>query len=108
MADVGQLSYPYSTREVVNIVKHLEKYPQENLAELIGNVLDFDRYSPEALEQVTDVLQKHGLAIESYARNELAAIRRQKEIQLTVERTSGLSVTAPKHGKEDPGRDFAS
>lgn len=102
MADIGQLSYPYSTREVVNIVKHLEKYPNENLAELIGNVLDFDRYSPEALEQVTDVLKKHGLAIESYAKNELAAIRRQREIQLTVERTSGLSVSAPKHGKEDP------
>lgn len=104
MADVGQLSYPYSTREVVNIVKHLEKYPQENLAELIGNVLDFDRYSLEALEQVTDVLQKHGLAIESYAKNELAVIRRQREIQLTVERTSGLSVSAPKYGKEDPGK----
>lgn len=104
MADVGQLSYPYSTREVVNIVKHLEKYPHENIAELIGNVLDFDRYSPEALEQVTDVLQKHGLAIEMYAKNELAAIRRQREIQLTVERTSGLSVSSPKHGKEDPGK----
>lgn len=103
MADIGQLSYPYSTREVVNIVKHLEIYPNENLAELIGNVLDFDRYSPEALEQVTDVLQKHGLSIENYAKNELAAIRRQREIQLTVERTSGLSVSAPKHGKEDPG-----
>ncbi|XP_031637278.1 von Willebrand factor A domain-containing protein 8 [Contarinia nasturtii] len=102
MADVGQLSYPYSTREVVNIVKHLEKYPHENVGELIANVFDFDRYSPEALEQVTDVLQKHGFAIEMYAKNELAAIRRQKEIQLTVERTSGLSVSAPKHGKEDP------
>ena len=24
MADEGQIQYPYSTREVVNIVKHLE------------------------------------------------------------------------------------
>lgn len=24
LADEGQLSYPYSTREVINIVKHLE------------------------------------------------------------------------------------
>lgn len=102
MADIGQLNYPYSTREVVNIVKHLEMYPNESEAEVIGNVLDFDRYSPEILELVTDILQKHGLAIESYAANELAAIRRQREIQLTVERKSGLSVSAPKHGKEDP------
>lgn len=106
MADIGQLSYPYSTREVVNIVKHLERYPDEDIAELIGNVLDFDRYSPEALEQVTDVLQKHGLAIGSYAKNELAVIRRQREIQMTVKRKSGLSTSAPKHGKEDPGKAY--
>lgn len=102
LADIGQLNYPYSTREVVNIVKHLEKYPNESQAEVIGNVLDFDRYSPETLEQVTDVLSKHGLAIQSYAANELAAIRRQREIQLTVESKSGKSVSSPKHGKEDP------
>lgn len=102
MADVGQLSYPYSTREVVNIVKHLQKFPDENLSELVGNVLDFDRYSPESLEQVTDVLQRHGLSIESYAQNELALIRKKREIQMTVERTSGQSVSEPKHGKEDP------
>lgn len=102
MADIGQLNYPYSTREVVNIVKHLQLYPDENLVELIGNVLDFDRYSPEALELVTAVLQKHGLAIGNYARNELAAIRRARDIQVTVERTSGQSVSSPKHGKEDP------
>ena len=26
MADQGQLSYPYSTREVINVVKHLEVF----------------------------------------------------------------------------------
>lgn len=101
MADVGQLSYPYSTREVVNIVKHLQKFPEENMSELISNVLDFDKFSPEALEQVTAVLQKHGLSIEAYAKNEMAAIRKQKELQLTVESKSGKSVSAPKHGKID-------
>lgn len=102
MADIGQLNYPYSAREVVNIVKHLQKYPDEDMNELIGNVLDFDRHSPDALDQVTEVLQKHGLSIENYAKNELTAIRAQKEIQLTVEHTSGKSVSQPKHGQEDP------
>lgn len=105
MADVSQISYPYSTREVVNIVKHLEKYPDEDVSELVGNVLDFDRYAPESLEQVTSVLMKHGLAIESYAKNELAEVRRQKEMQLTVESTSGKDVSSPKHGKVDPNND---
>ncbi|XP_004527380.1 von Willebrand factor A domain-containing protein 8 [Ceratitis capitata] len=102
MADEGLLNYPYSTREVVNIVKHLEKYPNDSMSELVGNVLDFDKYQPEALEQVTTVLSKHGLPIEAYARNELFALRRKKEIQLTVERTSGLGVSGPKYGKVDP------
>lgn len=106
MADEGQLSYPYSTREVISIVKHLEQYPSDNFAELIGNVLDFDRYSIETLEQVTDVLQKHGLDIESYAKNDIASIRQKRKIQLTVERNSGLSVSTPKHGEEDKGETF--
>ncbi|XP_055693554.1 von Willebrand factor A domain-containing protein 8 [Lutzomyia longipalpis] len=102
MADVGQLSYPYSTREVVNIVKHLQKFPEEDMSELVGNVLDFDRYSPEALELVTTVLQKHGLPIEGYAKHEMAALRKKREIQVTVESKSGKSVSSPKHGKVDP------
>lgn len=102
MADEGILNYPYSTREVVNIVKHLEKYPNEPMSELVGNVLDFDRYSPESLEQVTNILAKHGLPIESYAKNELNVLRKKKELQLTVDRTSGLDVSQPKYGKVDP------
>ncbi|XP_061397314.1 von Willebrand factor A domain-containing protein 8-like [Musca vetustissima] len=105
MADEGLLNYPYSTREVVNIVKHLEKYPDENMSELVGNVLDFDKYQPEALEQVTTVLAKHGLPIEAYARNELYALRKKKEMQLTVNRKSGLGVSGPKYGKVDPKND---
>lgn len=102
MADVGQLSYPYSTREVVNVVKHLQQYPNENLSELIGNVLDFDRYSPESLEQVTDVLQRNGLEIASYAANELSLVRKKRELQVTLQTKSGKDVSSPKHGKEDP------
>jgi hypothetical protein len=102
MADTSQISYPYSTREVVNIVKHLNKYPNENLSELIGNVFDFDRHTPESLDQVTSVLIKHGLEIGEYANNELEEIRRVKKLQMIVDRVSGLDVSGPKHGKVDP------
>ncbi|EDW00287.1 von Willebrand factor A domain-containing protein 8 [Drosophila grimshawi] len=102
LADEGLLNYPYSTREVVSIVKHLERYPEESMSELVGNVLDFDRYQPEALLQVTQVLAKHGLPIEAYAKNELQSLRQQKQLQLTVKRHSGLGVSGPKFGKLDP------
>ncbi|XP_065077399.1 von Willebrand factor A domain-containing protein 8 [Ochlerotatus camptorhynchus] len=105
MADSGILNYPYSTREVVNIVKHLQLFPNDDMAELIGNVLDYDRHTPETLDQVTNVLLKHGLAIAPYAKNELAALRKQREIQMTIKSHSGKGVSAPKHGKVDPNND---
>ena len=33
LADKGQIAYPYSTREVVAIVKHLDQYPHEGNGE---------------------------------------------------------------------------
>lgn len=83
MADQGLVSYPYSTREVVNIVKHLEvslydfifhlsliynfmcfqKFSQESLATVVRNVFDFDRYSEETFNTLVSVLHKHGIPI---------------------------------------------
>nr|XP_031838808.1 von Willebrand factor A domain-containing protein 8 isoform X2 [Nomia melanderi] len=63
MADQGLVSYPYSTREVVNIVKHLEKFPRESLANVVRNVFDFDRYSKEVFDTLVSVLRKHEILI---------------------------------------------
>uniref|UniRef100_H2YJD9 von Willebrand factor A domain-containing protein 8 n=1 Tax=Ciona savignyi TaxID=51511 RepID=H2YJD9_CIOSA len=63
LADRGLISYPYSTREVVNIVKHLEKFPKEGLANVVRNVFDFDAYSKETKEQLSSVMHKHGIPI---------------------------------------------
>ncbi|ELU02005.1 hypothetical protein CAPTEDRAFT_192877 [Capitella teleta] len=63
MADQGLITYPYSTREVVNMVKHLEKYPHEGLATVVKNVFDFDMYNKEITETVVEALHKHGIPI---------------------------------------------
>ena len=55
MADEGTIQYPYSTREVVNIVKHLQKFPNEGLGQIVRNVFDFDAYDKEAREAVEEV-----------------------------------------------------
>ncbi|KAF7215165.1 transcript variant X1 [Nothobranchius furzeri] len=61
MADQGTIYYPYSTREVVNIVKHLQRFPSEGLANVVRNVFDFDSYNKDMREVLTEVLHKHGI-----------------------------------------------
>jgi len=61
--DQNLVSYPYSTREAVNIIKHLQIYPQDSLLDAIRNVFDFDSFSKEAQEVITNVLNKHKLPI---------------------------------------------
>ncbi|XP_064638932.1 von Willebrand factor A domain-containing protein 8-like [Lineus longissimus] len=63
MADQGLINYPYSTREVVNMVKHLEKFPSEGLANVVRNVFDFDSYSKETHELIVETLHKHGIPV---------------------------------------------
>ncbi|KAJ7392629.1 von Willebrand factor A domain-containing protein 8 [Desmophyllum pertusum] len=68
-ADQGLISYPYSTREVVSIVKHLQAFPDEGLANVVRNVFDFDSYHPEVKDVVTEVLHKHGIPVGASTRN---------------------------------------
>uniref|UniRef100_A0A673I6E6 ATPase dynein-related AAA domain-containing protein n=1 Tax=Sinocyclocheilus rhinocerous TaxID=307959 RepID=A0A673I6E6_9TELE len=63
MADQGTITYPYSTREVVNIVKHLQKFPEEGLANVVRNVFDFDSYNKDMREVLITALHKHGIPI---------------------------------------------
>lgn len=61
LADQGLIAYPYSTREVVNMVKHLQKYPNEGLTSVVKNVFDFDSYNPELQETIIKTMTKHGI-----------------------------------------------
>ncbi|KTG31645.1 hypothetical protein cypCar_00031429, partial [Cyprinus carpio] len=61
MADQGTITYPYSTREVVNIVKHLQKFPDEGLTSVVRNVFDFDSYNKDMREVLITALHKHGI-----------------------------------------------
>ncbi|XP_017778440.1 PREDICTED: von Willebrand factor A domain-containing protein 8 [Nicrophorus vespilloides] len=103
MADQGLVNYPYSTREVVNIVKHLQQFPKADLEDVLFNVFDFDRYSPEMVETVGQVLTRFGFPNSNVFTTEYIKAKQAKEhIQVTKSRHSGLDNKAPKHGKEDP------
>ncbi|XP_063429829.1 von Willebrand factor A domain-containing protein 8-like [Mytilus trossulus] len=61
LADQGLIAYPYSTREIVNMVKHLQMYPDEGLTAVVRNVFDFDYYNNELKETIVKTMQKHGI-----------------------------------------------
>jgi MoxR-like ATPase len=61
LVDEGLISYPYSTRELVNIVRHLEQFPDEGLSKAVRNVFDFDQYEKETKDLLIEMLQKNGI-----------------------------------------------
>jgi energy-coupling factor transporter ATP-binding protein EcfA2 len=63
LSNEGALAYPYSMRELVHIVSHLEKYPDEGLSDVINNVFDFDSYDPAVQQTVVDAFHKHGVPL---------------------------------------------
>ncbi|KAL5014683.1 hypothetical protein ScPMuIL_008953, partial [Solemya velum] len=78
MADQGLIAYPYSTREVVNMVKHLQKFPSEGLTTVVKNVFDFDSYNKELQESIVQTMQKHGVPLGA----DLASVNLAKEFDL--------------------------
>ncbi len=65
LSDQGVITYPYSTRELVNIVKHLEKFPTDSLSSVLTNVSDFDHFAENSDLKNTfiEVMHKHGIPI---------------------------------------------
>ncbi|RCI00345.1 von Willebrand factor A domain-containing protein 8, partial [Rhizopus stolonifer] len=63
LTDEGLISYPYSTRELVNIVLHLENYPEEGISKILQNVFDFDQYDQASKELVIEIFEKHGIPV---------------------------------------------
>ena len=64
MTDEGQILYPYSTRELVNIVLHLSQYPDDSMSEVLDNVLSFDSFDRQLLETLSEVFGRHGIVVQ--------------------------------------------
>ncbi|XP_062313090.1 von Willebrand factor A domain-containing protein 8 [Osmerus eperlanus] len=92
MADQGTITYPYSTREVVNIVKHLQEFPEEGLANVVRNVFDFDSYNKDLREVLIGALHKHGIPIGAKP----SSVNLAKELPLPEVKMSGYWTTNQK------------
>ena len=64
----GVLTYPISTRELIHVVKHLQKFRGDSVSEALENVLSFDTYDKQLMEHLSAVLHKHGISIKKNMR----------------------------------------
>ncbi len=64
MVDAGTLQHPYSLRELVQVVKHLQQFPGENLALVLQNVFSLDFNNAIVAPLLREVLLRHGIPVD--------------------------------------------
>jgi von Willebrand factor A domain-containing protein 8 len=67
LSDNGDISYPYSTREAVAVIKHLEGYPEDGVVVSLHNVLDWDSFDESTYAVLGKVFQRHGIPVEDFS-----------------------------------------
>lgn len=58
-----ELSYPYSAREAVAVIKHLQAYPKDGVAAAIENILGYEGCNPRARKQIAQIFQSRGIPV---------------------------------------------
>ncbi|KAF9011991.1 AAA domain-containing protein [Cyathus striatus] len=93
----GVISYPYSLRELINLVKHMKAYPHDSSGDALRNVFDFDIYKPETIDKLAEILNHHG----SYLGLEAAREAVKKKVQDIEFEPKSTELTEPKEGVHD-------
>ena len=103
----GDIAYPYSTREAVAVVKHLQRYPEDDFVAVLHNVLDLDSYDEHQYHKLSEIFRKHNFSFDSYGKwmNGLHEAFSDGSLKIEYVSNEGASIppqlTSPKVGKWD-------
>ena len=61
--DSGKLSYPYSSRELLHVVRHMHANPESTVEEALANVLAFDRLTQVITTVIKPIFEKNGIPV---------------------------------------------
>lgn len=75
--EAGLINHPYSLRELLHLVAHMQKYPSEPLSSVLLNTLSFDLHRPESIRWVVEALRKRNLPVEQLS----LEVLREKELE---------------------------
>lgn len=59
----GEINYPFSAREAVAIVKHLEAFPEDSIGDAVENVLAFEGCNSSLRKTIALIFQRNGLLV---------------------------------------------
>ncbi|GAA5909649.1 hypothetical protein JCM8208_003837 [Rhodotorula glutinis] len=107
--DAGTLSYPFSLRELLALVRHLRRYPSEPLEQALRSIFDFDVSRPETLDALMTVLRRHKLGVKYVGMDAIRGqelpegeLRKAGEISFDPEKEGrDTDLGGPKYGKTD-------
>ncbi|KXS13469.1 hypothetical protein M427DRAFT_33874 [Gonapodya prolifera JEL478] len=104
--DEGLVAYPYSLRELMNLVRHLQEFPDDSLDLVLRNVFDFDVMRKEYHDILLQILNKHGVPVKSLGLDSVNKTRSagKGKARGLFMRFEGKprELTEPKEGKVDP------
>ncbi|KAI0827475.1 AAA domain-containing protein [Trametes gibbosa] len=98
----GAVTYPYSLRELLNLVRHMQAYPADPLDAALRNVFDFDVYRPETIAKLSAILDHHGLVVKNLGIGAGRDAAEKKVLDVKFEPKGDTSLSEPKFGKDDP------
>ncbi|KAE8186016.1 hypothetical protein CF336_g7160, partial [Tilletia laevis] len=112
--DAGNVTYPYSLRELLHLVRHLQKFPSDDVSSVLLNTLSFDLHRPEAMRVVLSTLKKYGVPIDGLslvaiqekmddARRQAGAQKKQVR-QVEFEPKGSTDLNGPKEGQATDGK----
>ncbi|KAH8102169.1 AAA domain-containing protein [Cristinia sonorae] len=102
--ETGSLTYPYSLRELINVVRHIKAFPDDPLETTLRNVFDFDVYRPDTIKKLAEILDHHGLIVKRLGLDAARESSEKKVMEVKFE-PKETSLSKPKFGKEDPNNE---
>lgn len=103
MFQTGDIAYPYSTREAVSVISHLEKFPEDGIVGALSNVIDLDTFNDDVYQKIKAVFEKRGVKLPGSrqflsAANQNVPIKHVKDDEANHSTPPPLS--SPKVGKK--------
>ncbi|GAA5944071.1 H(+)-transporting V1 sector ATPase subunit E [Sporobolomyces koalae] len=105
--DKGNITYPFSLRELLALVRHIQQF-DDPLEAALRNVFDFDVHSPATLDALYNALRQYNLGVRRVGIDAVrgaegsSAEERVKSAEIIkFEPTGSTELDEPKHGKED-------